>query len=84
MGLVFDNEELIDNYSWIKQKDWKAQIECLKQIIIDYQNDIETLADEAMAETDTRIPYVGMEGKVMIIESATALLPFSFGSESMK
>lgn len=31
-----------------------------------------------------RIILSGMEGKVMIIESASQLLPFSFGSESMK
>ena len=31
-----------------------------------------------------RIILSGMEGKVMIIESAASLLPFSFNSESMK
>ena len=31
-----------------------------------------------------RLILSGMEGKVMIIESATALLPFSFGGESLK
>ena len=31
-----------------------------------------------------RIILSGMEGKVMIIDSASQLLPFSFGSESMK
>jgi len=31
-----------------------------------------------------RLILSGMEGKVMIIESASQLLPFSFGSDSMK
>ncbi len=39
---------------------------------------------EQRTKQSMRIILSGMEGKVMIIESASALLPFSFGSESMK
>ncbi len=39
---------------------------------------------EERTKQPMRLILSGMEGKVMIIESATQLLPFSFGSESMK
>jgi cytidine deaminase len=39
---------------------------------------------EQRTQQPMRIILSGMEGKVMIIDSATELLPFSFGSDSMK
>ncbi len=39
---------------------------------------------EERTKQPIRLILSGMEGKVMIIESAAQLLPFSFGSESMK
>ncbi len=39
---------------------------------------------EERTKQPMRLILSGMEGKVMIIDSATQLLPFSFGSESMK
>lgn len=39
---------------------------------------------EERTKQPMRLIMSGMEGKVMVIESASQLLPFSFGSESMK
>jgi cytidine deaminase len=39
---------------------------------------------EERTKQPIRMILSGMEGKVMIIESASQLLPFSFGSDSMK
>lgn len=39
---------------------------------------------EIRTEQTMRLILSGMEGKVMIIQSAAQLLPFSFGSDSMK
>ena len=39
---------------------------------------------EARTSQPMRLILSGMEGKVIIIESASQLLPFSFGSDSMK
>jgi len=39
---------------------------------------------EVRTKQPMRLILSGMEGKVIVIESASQLLPFSFGSESMK